>query len=227
MDIKLAAYGLDMHAASRIYFVSPVLNPQVEAQAVGRARRISQQRPVTVETLVLKGSIEEFIIARRERISREEHRKIKGILDDKPIKEWIMKSRIMPMPEIGPDDLVGETVTAITMLERETARLRTPQFIFCREYRDREENFASILIPKYHYSSKNGRIFYEEASDAEKEVGFSGGSEDYDQRKEGKRKKARFSLINDCEDYDGEETKTIVSTEPEASIQPAKKVRFA
>ncbi|KAJ2902562.1 hypothetical protein MKZ38_000392 [Zalerion maritima] len=42
MDTSLAAFGLDMRAASRIYFVSPVLNPQVEAQAIGRARRISQ-----------------------------------------------------------------------------------------------------------------------------------------------------------------------------------------
>jgi SNF2 family DNA or RNA helicase len=77
MDISQAAFGLDMRSASRIYFLSPVLNPQVEAQAIGRARRISQQKPVTVETLVLRGSIEEFMVERRKNMTQAEHRKVK------------------------------------------------------------------------------------------------------------------------------------------------------
>ena len=66
MDITQAAFGLDMRSASRIYFINPVLNPQVEAQAIGRVRRISQKKPVSVETLVIRGSIEEVIMERRQ-----------------------------------------------------------------------------------------------------------------------------------------------------------------
>ena len=57
MDISQAAFGLDMSSASRVFFINPVFSPQVEAQAVKRAHRIGQTKPVFVETLVLRGSI--------------------------------------------------------------------------------------------------------------------------------------------------------------------------
>lgn len=121
MDLSQAAFGLDMRTASRIYFLTPVLNPQVEQQAIGRARRLTQPKPITVETLVLKGSIEELIVERREAIPQAEHRKIKSILDDKPIHDWILNARILPMPENIPD-------------LAQTARLETPQLIFGRGF---------------------------------------------------------------------------------------------
>lgn len=101
MDITQAAYGLDMKTASRIYFINPVLNPQTSAQAIGRARRISQQKPVTVETLVLRGSMDEVIARRREEMSPAEQRRCKNgsILDDKPIYNWILNAKILPLPE--------------------------------------------------------------------------------------------------------------------------------
>lgn len=98
MDITQAAFGLDMRAASRIYFISPVLNPQVEAQAIGRARRISQQKPVFVETLVLRDSIEEVIVSRKQNMTQAEHRKCKSILDDRPMYNWILNARVSPLP---------------------------------------------------------------------------------------------------------------------------------
>ncbi|ORY57522.1 P-loop containing nucleoside triphosphate hydrolase protein [Pseudomassariella vexata] len=121
MDISQAAFGLDMRSASRIYFISPVLNPQVEAQAIGRARRISQQKPVTVETLVLSGSIEEVIIERRKTMTQAEHRKVKSLIDDKPIYDWILNAKTIPLPEL--EDGVAQT-----------AMLKTPQFVFGRGF---------------------------------------------------------------------------------------------
>jgi len=118
MDITQAAFGLDMRAASRIYFISPVLNPQVEAQAIGRARRISQQKPVTVETLVLQGSIEEVIVSRKKKMSQAEHRKCKSILDDRPIYDWIRKANIISLPGIDGGNL------------SQMAPLQTPQLVF-------------------------------------------------------------------------------------------------
>ncbi|KAI1097710.1 P-loop containing nucleoside triphosphate hydrolase protein [Jackrogersella minutella] len=121
MDLTQAAFGLDMRSASRIYFISPVLNPQVEAQAIGRARRISQQKPVSVETLVLRNSIEEVIVNRRKQMTHAEHSKVKSILDDRLIYQWILNAKIIPMTDV--DDGVAQT----TMLE-------TPQFVFGRGF---------------------------------------------------------------------------------------------
>ena len=42
--------------------VDPWWNPAVEDQALGRAHRIGQQRPVTVYRLVTAGTIEERIV---------------------------------------------------------------------------------------------------------------------------------------------------------------------
>ncbi|EEY18697.1 conserved hypothetical protein [Verticillium alfalfae VaMs.102] len=122
MDITQAAYGLDMRAASRIYFLNPVLNPQVEAQAIGRARRISQQKAVSVETLVLRGSLEEVIIMRKHKMSQAEHIKCKSILDDRPLFNYILNSGFLPMPE-GPHEGLAQT-----------ASLRHPQPIFGRGF---------------------------------------------------------------------------------------------
>ena len=55
-DSALVDCESDPEALSNIALINPVLNPQVEAQAIGRARRISQHRAVSVETLVLKDS---------------------------------------------------------------------------------------------------------------------------------------------------------------------------
>lgn len=105
MDLSQAAVGLDMRAASRIYFINPVLNPQIQAQAIGRVRRISQHKPVTVETLVLRGSIEEVIVERKKSMSQIEHWKCKSILDDRPIYNWILNAGIMALPEGQAEEL--------------------------------------------------------------------------------------------------------------------------
>ncbi|KAF7875277.1 hypothetical protein EAF04_002449 [Stromatinia cepivora] len=98
MDVNQAAFGLDMSAASRVYFVNPVFSPQIEAQAIKRAHRIGQLRPVYVETLVLKGSIEEVILTRRGTMSDQEHMNLKNILDDQTLYDWIRNVRFYPIP---------------------------------------------------------------------------------------------------------------------------------
>jgi hypothetical protein len=98
MDVSQAAFGLDLSSASRVYFINPILNPQVEAQAIKRAHRIGQRKDVYVETLVLKGSIEELILSRRKAMSPEEHKKCKNILDDDVIYDWIRNARFLELP---------------------------------------------------------------------------------------------------------------------------------
>lgn len=120
MDISQAAFGLDMSSASRVYFVNPVFSPQVEAQAVKRAHRIGQKKPVFVETLVLKGGIEEVILERRKDMSNEEHNKCKNILNDQKIFDWIRNVRFIPLPT---DDIPGP---------EQMAKLDTPELVFGR-----------------------------------------------------------------------------------------------
>jgi superfamily II DNA or RNA helicase len=120
MDVSQAAFGLDMSSASRVYFVNPVFSPQVEAQAVKRAHRIGQAKPVYVETLVLKGSIEEVIVERRKDMSTEEHNKCKSILDDQTMYDWIKNVRFQPIPE---EEVPGP---------EQMAKLKTKQLVFGR-----------------------------------------------------------------------------------------------
>ncbi|ETI28696.1 hypothetical protein G647_01147 [Cladophialophora carrionii CBS 160.54] len=83
MDLKQASHGLHVAAATRIFIVSPIWQPDVESQAIKRAHRIGQTRPVYVETLVLKGTLEEKILKRRRQMSKAELVKAeKSLLDD-------------------------------------------------------------------------------------------------------------------------------------------------
>lgn len=110
MDVSQAAFGLDLSSASRVYFVNPPFSPQVEAQAVKRAHRIGQTKPVFVETLVLRGSIEEVIVRRRREMSSEEHHELKSILDDRTVYDWIRDVRIIDVRTEGiegPEQMAG------------------------------------------------------------------------------------------------------------------------
>lgn len=115
MDLSQAAFGLDMRAASRVYFINPVLNPQIENQAIARVRRISQEKAVSVETLVLKDSIDEVILERRDHMTQAEHGKAKTILDVTSINNWIRNARIVPVDDPG-DAVAAQMVTLATPL---------------------------------------------------------------------------------------------------------------
>lgn len=65
MSVQVAAYGIDLSSASRVYFVSPVWQTAMEQQAIKRAHRIGQTKPVYVETIVIRSSIEENMLKRR------------------------------------------------------------------------------------------------------------------------------------------------------------------
>ncbi|PBP19439.1 hypothetical protein BUE80_DR009651, partial [Diplocarpon rosae] len=125
MDVSQAAFGLDLSSASRVYFVNPVFSPQVEAQAVKRAHRIGQKKPVFVETLVLRGSIEELLVERRKRMSTEEHNSCKSILDDRTVYDWVRDVRFI---DAG---LCSEDTEEVRGPEQ-MAKLAVPRLVFGR-----------------------------------------------------------------------------------------------
>lgn len=66
ISLKAGGFGLNLTAADYVIIADPWWNPAAEDQAMGRAHRIGQQRPVTVYRLVTAGSVEERIVALHE-----------------------------------------------------------------------------------------------------------------------------------------------------------------
>lgn len=62
ISLKAGGHGLNLTAADYVFILDPWWNPAVEAQAVDRAHRIGQQRPVFAYRLICKGTVEEKIL---------------------------------------------------------------------------------------------------------------------------------------------------------------------
>lgn len=62
LSVRAAAVGITLTSANYIFMVEPLLNTALDDQAVGRAWRMGQTRPVTVKRLYIKGSVEEAIM---------------------------------------------------------------------------------------------------------------------------------------------------------------------
>lgn len=63
MSLKAGNLGLNMVAACRVILLDLWWNPTTEDQAVDRAHRIGQTRPVTVSRLTIKDTVEDRILA--------------------------------------------------------------------------------------------------------------------------------------------------------------------
>ncbi len=62
ISLKAGGFGLNLTAADYVVITDPWWNPAAEDQAMGRAHRIGQVRPVTVYRLVTQGTVEERIV---------------------------------------------------------------------------------------------------------------------------------------------------------------------
>jgi SNF2 family DNA or RNA helicase len=67
ISLKAGGVGLNLTAADYVFILDPWWNPAVEAQAIDRAHRIGQQRPVFVYKFISQGTVEEKILALQKR----------------------------------------------------------------------------------------------------------------------------------------------------------------
>lgn len=66
MSLKAGGVGLTLTAADYVFIADPWWNPAVERQAIDRAHRIGQDKPVFVYKLISSGTVEEKILALQE-----------------------------------------------------------------------------------------------------------------------------------------------------------------
>ncbi|KAI8093001.1 P-loop containing nucleoside triphosphate hydrolase protein [Halteromyces radiatus] len=100
MAVQKAAYGIDLSSASRVYFVSPVWQAAMEQQAIKRAHRIGQTKPVYVETLVIRNSIEDALLKRRNVIAAAHQDQSKtDFYSDKRLQNILNHANIVPRPD--------------------------------------------------------------------------------------------------------------------------------
>jgi hypothetical protein len=67
ISLKAGGVGLNLTAADYVFILDPWWNPAVEAQAVDRAHRIGQQRPVFTYKFITQNTVEEKILALQRR----------------------------------------------------------------------------------------------------------------------------------------------------------------
>ena len=78
VSLKAGNSGLNLTAASQVIILDPFWNPYIEEQAIDRAHRIGQRRPVQVHRILVPSTVEDRIIALQEK-KRE---LIEGALDE-------------------------------------------------------------------------------------------------------------------------------------------------
>lgn len=78
LSLRTGGLGLNLTAASHVFIMEPSWNPSLESQAVDRAHRFGQRRPVRVVRFLMKGTIEERVVA----LQRKKQRLAAALLGD-------------------------------------------------------------------------------------------------------------------------------------------------
>ena len=70
ISLKAGGLGLNLTAADYVFLLDPWWNPAVEAQAIDRAHRIGQTRPVFAYRLIARDTVEEKVLELQETQAR-------------------------------------------------------------------------------------------------------------------------------------------------------------
>lgn len=89
ISLRAGNVGLTLTCASHVILMDPFWNPFVEDQAMDRAHRIGQSRPVFVHRLLIKGTVEDRIMA----LQKKKKELINAALDETGLKKVSKLSR--------------------------------------------------------------------------------------------------------------------------------------
>lgn len=94
IQIKSGGQGLNLQEATRVYITTPSWNPATELQAIGRAHRTGQTKPVYVKKLVYK-ECSRFVSVEEEMMALQGHKSIvcSKVLNDERIENQIPVNR--------------------------------------------------------------------------------------------------------------------------------------
>jgi SNF2 family DNA or RNA helicase len=67
LSLKAGGVGLNLTSADYVFVLDPWWNPAAEAQAIDRAHRIGQDKPVFVYKFITRDTVEERILELQER----------------------------------------------------------------------------------------------------------------------------------------------------------------
>jgi non-specific serine/threonine protein kinase len=85
ISIKAGGVGLNLTSASYIVIMDPWWNPYTEKQAISRAHRMGQSKPVHVMRFITKNSIEQkIILIQKDKLSISEE-----LLEMDDMPSWI------------------------------------------------------------------------------------------------------------------------------------------
>lgn len=79
ISLKAGGTGLNLTAADYVILLDPWWNPAIEQQAMGRAHRMGQQKPVTLCRLICHDTVEEKVLA-----MHQEKQDLAAMLDELP-----------------------------------------------------------------------------------------------------------------------------------------------
>ncbi|KAH8703147.1 SNF2 family N-terminal domain-containing protein [Talaromyces proteolyticus] len=83
VSLKAGNAGLNLVAASQVIIFDPFWNPYIEEQAIDRAHRLGQLRPVQIHHLLIQNTVEDRILA----LQDKKRELIEGALDENAAKQ--------------------------------------------------------------------------------------------------------------------------------------------
>lgn len=214
MDLKLASHGLTITAATKVYFLNPVWKRSTEAQAIKRAHRIGQKEPVYVETLVLKGTLEEEMY--KKRLVSEDELNV-PVADDDQIRDYISKFEFLKLNDSVPYiELKCRTTSTLSDLNK-------------KEFDDSELHEPSAMLIKNTYYW-NAPLFSKSALEKHSELkeksklakGFSGVIESVTKHEGSNEKPKKIKIKVELPKVE----RKLVKFEETEEAPPKKKVRF-
>jgi len=79
VSLKAGNAGLNLNMASQVIILDPFWNPYIEEQAIDRAHRLGQERPVKVHRVLIENTVEDRIL----NLQEKKRKLISEILDEK------------------------------------------------------------------------------------------------------------------------------------------------